>query len=316
MAFLPRRPLRPSHFLCIRQVVHRQNFNVRYLSVSAPLTNSNSETKSEKEQGTQVTSKTTHFGFKDVPEYEKEELVREVFSSVAKSYDVMNDVMSFGIHRLWKDHFVAKLDPGRRPGGEPLSILDVAGGTGDIAFRMLDWASDIHNDHQSKVLVVDINEDMLKEGHKRSLTTRYADGSRIEFKVQNAEFLDAVPDNSQDLYTVAFGIRNFTNIPAALRAAHRILRPGGVFACLEFSKVNVGIFDMIYQQYSFNIIPLMGQLVAADRDSYQYLVESIARFPSQKEFAGMIKDAGFEISGDGYEDLTFGVAAIHTGVKV
>ncbi|KAK9451850.1 ubiE/COQ5 methyltransferase family-domain-containing protein [Limtongia smithiae] len=261
-------------------------------------------------------SKTTHFGFRDVPEARKEELVHEVFSSVASSYDVMNDVMSMGIHRLWKDHFVSKLDPGCHPGGKPLSILDVAGGTGDIAFRMLDWAAEVHNDHQSKVLVVDINEDMLKEGEKRSLSTKYADGSRLAFKVQNAEILDAVADNSQDLYTVAFGIRNFTDIPAALRTAHRVLKPGGVFACLEFSKVNVGLLDFIYQKYSFGVIPLMGQLVAADYDSYQYLVESIAKFPSQEKFARMIQDAGFEISGSGYEDLTFGVAAIHTGVKV
>ncbi|KAK9369707.1 ubiE/COQ5 methyltransferase family-domain-containing protein [Lipomyces kononenkoae] len=317
MAFFPRRPLRPSLFLGLRRTVQWQVSNVRSLSGSAIVGNSNHETKSGTEHGANsVAGKTTHFGFQQVPEHEKEELVREVFSSVAKSYDVMNDVMSFGIHRLWKDHFVTKLDPGRRPGGEPLSILDVAGGTGDIAFRMLDWATEIHNDHQSKVLVVDINENMLKEGQKRSLATAYADGSRIDFKVQNAEVLDAVPDNSQDLYTVAFGIRNFTDIPAALRAAHRVLKPGGVFACLEFSKVNVGLLDMIYKQYSFSIIPLMGQLVAADRDSYQYLVESIARFPSQKEFAGMIRDAGFEISGNGYEDLTVGIAAIHTGVKV
>ncbi|KAK9242991.1 ubiE/COQ5 methyltransferase family-domain-containing protein [Lipomyces tetrasporus] len=304
-------PLRPYQLLRLGHVAYGRFSNARYLSASALLHKSNSESNQQT-----AASRTTHFGFRDVPEDEKEELVRDVFSSVAKSYDVMNDVMSFGIHRIWKDHFVAKLDPGRRPGGEPLSVLDVAGGTGDIAFRMLDWATEIHNDHQSKVLVVDINDDMLKEGHKRSLATRYEDGSRIEFKVQNAEVLDAVPDNSQDLYTVAFGIRNFTNIPAALRAAHRVLKPGGVFACLEFSKVNVGILDMIYQQYSFSVIPLIGQLVAADRDSYQYLVESIARFPSQKEFARMIQDAGFEVSGDGYEDLTFGVAAIHTGVKV
>ncbi|KAK9469722.1 UbiE/COQ5 methyltransferase [Lipomyces arxii] len=257
----------------------------------------------------------THFGFREVPKTIKEDLVREVFSSVAKSYDVMNDVMSFGIHRLWKDHFVSKLDPGRRPGGEPLSILDVAGGTGDIAFKMLDWATEIHNDHQSKVLVVDINNDMLKEGEKRSLSTPYA-GTRASFLQQNAEILDKVPDSSQDLYTVAFGIRNFTNIDAALRSAYRVLKPGGVFACLEFSKVDNAVLDTIYEQYSFNVIPLMGQLIAADHDSYQYLVESIARFPSQDKFAQMIRDAGFDMTGAGYENLTFGVAAIHIGQKL
>ncbi|KAK9459209.1 UbiE/COQ5 methyltransferase [Lipomyces oligophaga] len=291
-------------------------FSRKLHASSVRLTEAANSTTPHLEKSSDQQDKTTHFGYRDVRESDKEELVKEVFSSVAKSYDIMNDVMSFGIHRLWKDHFVSKLDPGRRPGGEPLSILDVAGGTGDIAFRMLDWASDIHNDNQSKVLVVDINPDMLAEGKKRSLATKYGDGARIDFKVQNAEILDAVPDNSQDLYTVAFGIRNFTNIPAALKAAHRVLKPGGVFACLEFSKVNMSVMDMIYQQYSFNIIPLMGQLVAADRESYQYLVESIQRFPSQDKFAAMIKEAGFEVSGPGYENLTFGVAAIHVGVKI
>ncbi|KAK9474206.1 putative ubiquinone biosynthesis methyltransferase mitochondrial precursor [Dipodascopsis tothii] len=276
--------------------------------------------------------KTTHFGFRDVPEDQKEHLVREVFSSVASSYDVMNDVMSLGVHRLWKDHFVSQLDPGRRPGGAPLQILDVAGGTGDIAFRMLDWAASVHNDHQSRVLVVDINPEMLAEGEKRcrSLGKHRIgnwvgdaagaafddDSSRIAFKVQNAEVLDAVPDNSQDLYTVAFGIRNFTNIPAALKTAHRVLKKGGVFACLEFSQVNTPVLSTLYREYSFNILPIMGQLVANDRDSYQYLVESIAKFPPQEKFAGMIRDAGFALAGKGYEDLTFGIAAIHIGVKV
>lgn len=156
-----------------------------------------------------------------------------------------------------------------------------------------------------------------KKKKKKPLTkhNKYA-GSRISFLVQNAEVLDSVPDDSQDLYTVAFGIRNFTNIPAALKSAHRVLKPGGVFACLEFSKVNFSLFDMIYQQYSFNVIPMMGQLIAADRDSYQYLIESIQRFPDQETFAQMIRDAGFETSGSGYENLTMGIAAIHIGVKV
>jgi len=224
--------------------------------------------------------------------------------------------MSFGIHRLWKDYFVSRLDPGRRSGAAPLSIIDVAGGTGDIAFRMLDWMADVNNDHQSKILVVDINADMLAEGRKRSEITRPQDQGRIDFLVQNAEVLQDIPDSSQDLYTVAFGIRNFTDIDAALRTAHRVLKPGGVFACLEFSKVNFDPLDSVYQFYSFNFIPLMGQLVAADRDSYQYLVESIRRFPNQADFASMIRNAGFELVNPGYEDLTFGVAAIHTAVKI
>ncbi|ODQ68330.1 putative ubiquinone biosynthesis methyltransferase mitochondrial precursor [Nadsonia fulvescens var. elongata DSM 6958] len=262
-------------------------------------------------------NKTTHFGFKTVPEGQKESLVRGVFSNVASSYDVMNDVMSMGIHRIWKDHFVSRLDPGRRPGSEPLSFLDVAGGTGDVAFKILEHASKTHGDRQSFMNVVDINPEMLAEGEKRARSeTPYFDENRISFKVQNGETLDAIPDNSQDLYTVAFGIRNFTNIPKALETAHRVLKPGGVFACLEFSRVDNVVLDQFYEFYSFNVIPVMGQLIANDRDSYQYLVESIKNFPEQEKFAQMIKEAGFTLSGPGYENLTFGVAAMHVGVKL
>ncbi len=228
----------------------------------------------------------------------------------------MNDAMSLGIHRLWKDHFVSRLDAGTRPGGQPLSFLDVAGGSGDIAFRLLDYAAKNYNDTKSTMTVVDINADMLEEGKKRVLDTQYRDGSRIKFLVQNAEILDAIPDNSQDIYTVSFGIRNFTNIPKALESAHRVLKPGGIFACLEFSKVEYPPLDYLYQLYSFSMLPLMGQIIAGDRDSYQYLVESIQKFPSQENFAKMIRDAGFFVPGKGYESLTAGVAAIHTGVKL
>lgn len=260
--------------------------------------------------------RTTHFGFKTVAEQDKEKLVHDVFSNVAANYDYMNDAMSMGVHRLWKDHFVSKLDPGKRPGGEPLSFLDVAGGTGDIAFRILEHAARVHGDVESKMTITDINGDMLREGEKRSLKTPWKSGNRLTFIEQNAELLDAIPDNSQDIYTVAFGIRNFTDIPKALKTAHRVLKPGGVFSCLEFSKVNNAILDKFYQEYSFKIIPLMGQILINDRDSYQYLVESIARFPTQEKFASMIEEAGFTLAGKGYEDLTFGIAAIHTGVKL
>lgn len=262
----------------------------------------------------------THFGFRTVAKDEKEGLVKDVFSNVASNYDYMNDAMSMGIHRLWKDYFVRKLDPGRRPGGPPLSFLDVAGGTGDIAFRIMDHAARIHGDRDSKMNVVDINPEMLAEGEKRAReqqTYTAVDPERISFKVQNAEILDAIPDESQDIYTVAFGIRNFTDVQAAINTAYRVLKPGGVFACLEFSKVDNALLDQIYQSYSFNLIPLMGQILIGDRDSYQYLVESIAKFPSQEEFANMIEKAGFTLGGEtGYENLTFGVAAIHTGVKL
>lgn len=260
-------------------------------------------------------NKSTHFGFRTVPEAIKESLVGKVFSSVASSYDRMNDVMSLGIHRLWKDEFVRNLNPGSRGNFAPMKILDVAGGTGDIAFRHLDHATDINFDHETTVQVVDINPEMLKVGEVRAQNTRYKDSGRISFKVQNAENMTEVPSESIDLYTIAFGIRNCTHIDKVLTEAYRVLKPGGVFACLEFSSVNPAPLAALYQQYSFSVIPLMGQIVAGDRDSYQYLVESIARFPSQERFAEMIKEAGFLISGSGYKDLTFGVAAIHTGVK-
>jgi 2-methoxy-6-polyprenyl-1,4-benzoquinol methylase len=247
--------------------------------------------------------------------------VGAVFSSVASSYDSMNDFMSLGIHRLWKDHFVRNLNPGRNPltsSGDKqqgMNILDIAGGTGDIAFRMLDHASSINHDAHTKVTVADINPDMLAEGRKRSLQTPYARSPRLDFVEANAEKLDMIPSSSVDLYTVAFGIRNFTHKEIALKEAFRVLKPGGVFACLEFSKVDNPLFDAVYQRWSFGAIPLIGQLVAGDRDSYQYLVESIARFPSQTEFSNMIRDAGFLVPGKGYENLTNGIAAIHKGVK-
>lgn len=246
-------------------------------------------------------------------------VVGAVFSSVASSYDTMNDLMSLGIHRLWKDYFVRSLDPGSKPdqsgNSKAWSILDVAGGTGDIAFRILDHASAINNDNASKVIVADINLDMLTEGKKRSLATEYAQSNRLSFLEANAENLHMIDDASIDMYTVAFGIRNFTNKQTALTEAFRVLKPGGVLACLEFSKVNNSVFNAFYRRWSFGAIPLIGQLVAADRDSYQYLVESIEKFPSQVEFTEMIRHAGFMIPGKGWENLTSGIAAVHKGIK-
>lgn len=261
---------------------------------------------------------TTHFGFKTVGKDEKEKMVRHVFSSVASKYDVMNDAMSLGIHRLWKHHFINRLDAGMRPGASrPLDFLDVAGGTGDIAFGLLEHAEKRFNDTQSTMTVADINPEMLAEGKLRYEKTKWNDGSdRVLFIEQNGELMDAIPDNSKDVYTIAFGIRNFTNIQAGLDTAYRVLRPGGIFACLEFSQVENPVIDYIYQTYSFSLLPLMGQLIADDRDSYQYLVESIRRFPKQEEFRLMIENAGFYVPEKGYEDLTFGVASIHIGVKL
>ncbi|KAL3443610.1 ubiE/COQ5 methyltransferase family-domain-containing protein [Aspergillus insuetus] len=244
----------------------------------------------------------THFGFSNVPESKKESMVGHVFSSVASSYDTMNDLMSLGIHRLWKDHFVRSLNPGAaipsRDGdnaGKGWNILDIAGGTGDIAFRMLDHATNINHDLNTRVTIADINAEMLAEGKKRSIETPYYNSDRLSFMQGNAEHMPSIPDNSVDLYTVVFGIRNFTDKQAALVEAHRVLKPGGVFACMEFSKVDNALFNAVYKNWSFSAIPLIGQLVAGDRESYQYLVESIEKFPSQEEFRGMIQKAGFMI---------------------
>jgi 2-methoxy-6-polyprenyl-1,4-benzoquinol methylase len=242
------------------------------------------------------------------------DIVGAVFSSVASTYDTMNDLMSLGIHRLWKDRFVRSLNPGSKGGGG-WKILDIAGGTGDIAFRMLDHATEVNGDLNTKVTVADINPDMLAEGKKRALVSPYAGTGRLDFVQGNAESMPSIPSNSVDLYTVAFGIRNFTDKDAALREAFRILRPGGVFACLEFSHVNSSLFNAVYKRWSFGAIPLIGQLVAGDRDSYQYLVESIERFPNQDEFQAMIQEAGFIAPGAGYENLSGGIASIHRGIK-
>lgn len=291
------------------------------------------------QQRTPTAHRETHFGYETVTESEKQDRVAGVFSSVAESYDKMNDFMSLGIHRLWKyvpprsplpptpiltdtrlqrDHFVSSLNPGATtPLGKPQRMLDVAGGTGDIAFRMLQH-SHVHNANPNiHITISDINPDMLAVGKQRSLDLPASYQSNLSFLEANAEMLPAqIKDNSLDLYTVSFGIRNFSNIPAALREAHRVLKPGGVFACLEFSKVDkYPLLNAIYKRWSFSAIPLIGQLVAADRDSYQYLVESIDRFPSQGAFRDMIIDAGFAVSGDGYENLTGGIAAIHKGIK-
>lgn len=257
----------------------------------------------------------THFGSKTVAKDEKEKLVVNVFSSVASKYDVMNDVMSLGIHRLWKDHFINKLDAGKRPNStEPLNFIDVAGGSGDIAFGILDHAEHKFGDTESTMHIVDINPDMLKEGEKRAMEQhKYYNDPRVTFLVQNGETLDQIESNSKDVYTVSFGIRNFTDIQAGLNTAYRVLKPGGLFYCLEFSNIENPLMDTVYQQWA-KVLPVMGSMIANDYDSYQYLVESIERFPEKETFKGMIEKAGFQSAG--YESLTFGICAIHWGVKV
>ncbi|CAK9435612.1 uncharacterized protein LODBEIA_P03390 [Lodderomyces beijingensis] len=297
-----------------------RRLNPVFLRMSSFPRHYSSEAKEQAPHKTPLESDTTHFGFKTVNRSDKENLVGGVFSSVASNYDIMNDVMSMGVHRLWKHHFINRLDAGMRPSStEPLEFLDVAGGTGDIAFGLLDHAATKFGDYSSRMTIADINADMLREGEARFLQTKWAKeegASRVEFLVQNGETMDAIPDNSKDVYTIAFGIRNFTNIQAGLDTAYRVLKPGGIFACLEFSQVENPVIDYAYQAYSFSLLPLMGQLIADDRDSYQYLVESIQRFPKQEEFKAMIEKAGFYVPEPGYENLTFGVASIHIGIKL
>lgn len=258
----------------------------------------------------------THFGFKTVKLEEKEKLVGGVFSSVATSYDLMNDVMSLGVHRLWKHHFIQKLDAGKRlHSAEPLHFIDVAGGSGDIAQGILENAKTKFGDEVSTVDVVDINADMLNEGVKRfsTLTNIKDKEDRVRFLVQNGETLEDIESNSKDVYTISFGIRNFTNIQKGLDTAYRVLKPGGIFFCLEFSKVDNPIVELGYKQWS-KVLPVMGSVLANDYDSYEYLVQSIEKFPNQESFKSMIEKAGFKCCG--YENLTFGVATIHWGIKV
>ena len=240
---------------------------------------------------------TVSFGYEEVPEAEKEARVGAVFSGVAKKYDIMNDAMSVGMHRLWKDKFVRRVKP---RAGE--AILDMAGGTGDIAFRMSASGADI--------TVSDINQDMLDVGIERAME-RGLDG--LVWSRQNAEEL-SFPDRFFDAYTIAFGIRNVTHIDRALAEAHRVLRYGGRFFCLEFSTTTWPGFAEVYDAYSHNLVPKIGGMIAGDADSYRYLIESIRRFPPMPAFEGMIRAAGFTQTK--VEPILGGLVAIHSGWKV
>ena len=310
----------------------------RSLSLTAKYpTLSSSSTESEE------SGRETHFGFKTVSEDEKQEKVDSVFTNVAEKYDLMNDVMSGGVHRLWKDYFVSRLGP--TPGSK---ILDVAGGTGDIAFRILKYANNesetgvsddiddisvprelqfqaqsfINPDTEdvvtppapklTEVTVCDINQSMLDVGMKRARA--FGLSKQLNWLQSNAEHLEAVPDNTYDAYTIAYGIRNCTHIDRVISEAYRVLKPGGRFMCLEFSQVNNAVLRMIYDEYSFQVIPVMGKIVAGDWDSYQYLVESIRQFPPQEEFKDMIRAAGFKFVT--FENIFGGVTAIHSGFKL
>ncbi len=247
-----------------------------------------------------MSEKTTHFGFQDIPEAEKAGRVQGVFGSVASKYDVMNDAMSLGIHRIWKDAMMDWLAP--RPGQK---LLDVAGGTGDISFRFLDRAGHGH------ATVLDLTEPMLIEGRKRAEADQKAES--LDWVVGDAMALPFA-DNSFDVYTISFGIRNVTRPQDALNEAFRVLRPGGRLMVLEFSQIPNDLMQKVYDLYSFNIIPKLGKMIANDHDSYQYLVESIRKFPDQETFLGMVNKAGFEQAK--YRNLSMGIACLHSGWKL
>ncbi len=247
-----------------------------------------------------MTDKTTHFGAQTVREEEKAGMVRSLFSDVANKYDIMNDVMSVGIHRIWKEAMMDWLAP--RAGQK---LLDVAGGTGDVSFKFLKRAGHGH------ATVCDLTEGMLIEGRKRAEADAMADS--LDWVVGDAMALP-FEDNTFDVYTISFGIRNVTRPQEALNEAYRVLRPGGRLMVLEFSQLPNPMMQKAYDLYSFNVIPRMGQLIANDRDSYQYLVESIRNFPDQDTFLGMVRAAGFEQAK--YRNLTMGIAALHSGWKL
>lgn len=243
----------------------------------------------------------TDFGFRRVSEAEKTQLVHGVFDRVAARYDLMNDLMSGGIHRLWKIQLIERLDP--RPGQ---SLLDLAGGTGDVARRFLDRAG-----KGGLAIVCDINESMIRHGRDRGIDRGILDD--IAWIAGDAESLP-LSDSSIDACTISFGLRNVTRIDLALREIRRVLKPGGRFFCLEFSRVEGKLLRRAYDFYSFALLPRLGQVVARDRDAYQYLVESIRRFPPQQELAAMMEEAGLEQVR--WRNLSGGIAAIHSGWRL
>jgi len=246
----------------------------------------------------------TTFGYRNVAEDDRQGLVNEVFRSVAERYDLMNDLMSGGLHRLWKQDFITQLNPPL--GARPFRLLDVAGGTGDIAIRAMQSSG-----ANASAVICDISPEMLAVGNRRIRENGLE--TRITCIEGNAEALP-FPDRAFDAYTIAFGIRNVTHIDKALAEAYRVLKIGGRFLCLEFSHVDVPILDRLYDFHSFEVIPRLGQLVAGDRDSYQYLAESVRKFPSQEAYAKMIRAVGFDRVS--YRNLTGGIAAIHSGWRI
>lgn len=272
--------------------------------------------------GSAASEAVTHFGYEDVPVDEKRGRVQGVFESVASNYDLMNDLMSGGIHRLWKASMIDWLDP--RPGQ---SFLDVAGGTGDIAFRIDERLSQTKDDipeipadevataqpaeQRAPITVCDLTLGMLEVGRDRGLDRGILHS--MDWVCGNAEALP-FPDRSFDAYTIAFGLRNVTDIPAALSEARRVLKPGGRFLCLEFSQVVIPAFASLYDIYSFKVLPAMGEAVARDRASYQYLAESIRKFPPQEDLIALMNAAGLAMTS--YRNLSGGIAALHSGWRI
>jgi len=248
-------------------------------------------------------AESAHFGSRQVPLADKQALVDDVFHSVAHRYDLMNDLMSFGLHRAWKDALVTAVNP---PKSRPFALLDIAGGTGDVALRVIEAGG-----KDTRATVCDINPDMLAVGRERAAARSHADA--VTFTEANAEALP-FKDRSFDAATIAFGIRNVPRIDRALAEAFRVLKIGGRFLCLEFSAVNVPGLDTLYDAYSFNVIPELGRVVAGDAESYRYLVESIRRFPKPQPFADMLRTAGFaRVS---YRLMTGGIVALHSGWRL
>ena len=250
-----------------------------------------------------MAKKQADFGYKKVDADKKAGLVGEVFSSVATKYDLMNDLMSAGLHRIWKDKFTNKIILKKG-----LKLIDVAGGTGDIAFRLYKKAKE--SGKNIEITICDINSEMLEQGRARAIDRNILKG--IEWKQGDAQKLP-FKNNTFDCYTIAFGIRNVTQIDKALQEAYRVLKPGGKFYCLEFSKVANPLLAKLYDVYSFSVIPKVGGMVAGNEDAYQYLVESIRKFPDRDKFSKMIREAGFQNVQS--EMLNMGVVAIHEGQK-
>jgi demethylmenaquinone methyltransferase / 2-methoxy-6-polyprenyl-1,4-benzoquinol methylase len=253
---------------------------------------------------TTADSADTHFGYETVPLADKQARVDDVFHSVARRYDLMNDLMSGGLHRAWKDALVTAVNPPKSD--REFSLLDVAGGTGDISLRVVEAGGT-----GTRAIVCDINEEMLAVGRER--IEKLGRDDAITFQQGNAEALP-FPDKSVDCVTIAFGIRNVPRIPVALKEAHRVLKTGGRFLCLEFSSVDIPALDKLYEAYSFNVIPRVGEAVTGDRAAYQYLVESIRKFPKPKAFQQMIADAGFHRAS--FTLMTGGVVAMHSGWRL